>query len=129
MEKKMTETNPEEIHRLFEEYFNSGDLNSLVDLYEDDAAFVPEPGQVLTGKDAIREALQGFLSLNGKMQLKTRYAVRSGEIALLSGEWQLSGGKGQDGQPVEMSGKTAEVARRQADGRWLYVADHPFGAE
>jgi len=25
--------------------------------------------------------------------------------------------------------ETAEVARRQADGSWRYVIDHPFGAE
>ena len=27
---------------------------------------------------------------------------------------------------VELSGITAEVARRQPDGRWLYVIDNPY---
>jgi hypothetical protein len=27
-----------------------------------------------------------------------------------------------------MEGESAEVARRQPDGRWLYVVDHPMGA-
>ena len=125
----MAEHNPEEIHRSFEERFNSGDIDALLELYEDNAAFVPQPGgETLTGKAAIRQALEGFLSLKGKMTLTTRYAVRSGNIALLSGEWLLKA-TGEDGAPIEMGAKTAEIARLQPDGRWLYVADHPFGAE
>ena len=124
----MADGRPEDTHRLFAEHFNAGDLDALVALYEDGAAFVPQPGEVVTGKVAIREALQGFLSTGGKIEIKTRYAVRSGDTALLSGEWRLSG-TGQDGAPLDMGGKTAEVVRRQSDGRWLYAVDHPFGAD
>ena len=124
----MADSRPEDAHRLFAEHFNSGDLDALVALYEDGAAFVPQPGEVVTGKEAIREALQGFLATGGKIEVSTRYAVRSGDTALLSGEWRLTGA-GQDGEPLDMGGKTAEVVRRQPDGRWLYAVDHPFGAD
>lgn len=124
----MSERQPEEIHRLFEEYFNAADLDSLVGLYEENAAFVPQPGQVLTGKESLRQALEGFLAVKGRIELTTQYVVRAGDIALLSCVWSLTG-TGADGQAVQMGGKTAEVARRQADGSWLYVADHPFGAD
>ncbi len=33
---------------------------------------------------------------------------------------------GPDGNPLEMSGTCAEVARRQADGTWKYVLLDPF---
>lgn len=122
----MADTKPEEIHTNFAERFNGGDLEGLVSLYEEDAAFVPEPGQVLVGREAIRESLMGFLSLKGKIDLKTRYAVRAGDIALLSCEWEMRG-TGADGEPVKLNGQTSEVARRQEDGRWLYVVDSPFG--
>jgi len=124
----MADGRPEDTHRLFAEHFNAGDLDALAALYDDEAAFVPQPGSVVTGKGAIREALQGFLSTGGKIVVTTRYAVRSGDMALLSGEWRLSG-TGQDGAPLDMGGKTAEVVRRQSDGRWLYAVDHPFGAD
>lgn len=123
----MAESKLEDMHQIFTNHFNAGNLDALVELYEEEAAFVPQPGQVVTGKNAIREALQGFLSLNGTMTLKMLYAIRSGDLALLSGEWHLTG-SGPEGEPIEMEGKTAEVVRRQHDGRWLYVADHPFGA-
>lgn len=124
----MGEHKPEEMHMLFEKYFNSGDIEALVSLYEEGAALSPQPGQVVTGKEAIRQALSGFLALKGKMRLKTRYVLESGEIALLSGEWQLVG-TDPSGEALEMGSRSAEVARRQSDGSWLYVADHPFGAE
>jgi ketosteroid isomerase-like protein len=127
MERKMTETNPESAHVLFSEYFNSGDFDSLLGMYEDNAAFVAGPDQVVTGKDAIREPLQALLSLKGTMEMTTRYAIRTGDLALLSSEWHLKG-TGPDGAPVELSGKTAEIVRLQPDGSWLFVADHPFGA-
>ena len=53
----------------------------------------------------------------------TRYAVESGDIALLSNEWTLE----LEGNPVA-SAVTAEVARRQDDGTWRYVIDNPFAA-
>jgi ketosteroid isomerase-like protein len=30
-----------------------------------------------------------------------------------------------DGASISMGGTTAEVLRRQPDGRWLYVIDNP----
>ena len=37
--------------------FQRRDVDGLLELYEPEAAFVPQPGQVLTGIAAIREAL------------------------------------------------------------------------
>lgn len=119
---------PEEMHARFEEIFNAGDVEKLLALYEEEAVFVPEPGREVRGKAAIREALKAFLALNGKVDIKTRYAFTKGDIALLSCEWTLNG-KGEDGKPIELKGTTAEVARRQDDGRWLYVLDHPYGGQ
>ena len=119
---------PEDIHKLFTAAFNSGNLEALMALYEPDAQLVPQPGQVITGHEAIRQALQQFLALKGAMQITTRYVIRGDAIALLSGQWHLTG-NGPDGKRVEMSGNSAEVARRQSTGEWLFVIDHPFGAD
>jgi len=37
------------------------------------------------------------------------------------------GGTGPDGRPITVQGTSADVLRKQADGRWLLVIDHPFG--
>jgi uncharacterized protein (TIGR02246 family) len=124
----MAEESLEEAHRRFESALNAGDLDTLVALYEPGAQLIPGPGQLASGHAAIRAALEGFLGLRGKIEVTTRYAIRAGDLALLSAAWRLRG-TGPDGKPLEVQGKTAEIVRRLADGRWLYVVDHPNGAD
>lgn len=114
------------IHRQFEEAFNAADLDALVALYEEDAALVPQPGTVVRGKDQIAGALQQFLDLAGTITLDTRDVVEVGDLAYLTNRWSLTG-TGPDGDPFEMGAVTAEVARRQPDGGWLYVIDNAWG--
>ena len=45
----MPASTPEQIHRLFEDMFNAGDLDGLMELYEPDAALIAQPGSVPTG--------------------------------------------------------------------------------
>ena len=114
---------PQAIHQQFERAFNAGDIEALMALYEPDCALVGEPGSVASGPDQVRAGLEGLLALKGKAKLTTRDVVQVGDLALLSCSWTLDG-TGPDGQPVSIGGKTAEVARRQPDGRWLYVIDN-----
>jgi ketosteroid isomerase-like protein len=58
----MAATTPEQIHRLFEDRFNAGDLDGLMELYEPDAALIAQPGSVAHGSEQARAALQGFLA-------------------------------------------------------------------
>jgi uncharacterized protein (TIGR02246 family) len=124
----MAQGRPEDTHQSFARSFNDADLDSLMALYTPDAALVPQPGQVVTGHAAIREALQQFLALKGRMKIETTYVVEAGDIALLRSQWHLDG-TGPDGKPVAMSAKSNEVVRRQPDGRWLIAIDHPYGGE
>jgi len=52
--------------------------------------------------------------------------AQSGDIAVLTAKWDLSM-TGPDGKPANMTGQSAEVVRKQPDGRWLFVIDLPFG--
>jgi len=122
----MPATSPEQLHRLFEEAFNAGDLDALLALYEPDAALIPEPGVVVYGVDQIGPALKGFLDVGGKMKLDTKEVVIVGDLAYLMNRWSLTA-TNDDGSPLEMGAVTAEVARRQADGSWLYVIDNAVG--
>lgn len=123
-----TDPDPATAHVEWETYFNVGDLNGLLSLYEDDATFVNADGTPQSGKAAIRIALEGFLAGGGDIKLDTRYAMRSGDLALLSNEWRLRG-TGSDGKAIESGGTTAEIVRLHADGHWRYVVDHPWGGQ
>jgi len=114
--------NPEEIHGIFEKAFNAADMEGMLSLYEPQATLVPQPGMSVTGRDQIRAALAQFLGLKGTMKIETAYTSVSGDLALVRGNWQLTGGA------MDMKGSSSEVLRKQSDGRWLYVIDLPFGA-
>ncbi|CAN5688488.1 hypothetical protein BH23CHL2_BH23CHL2_31920 [soil metagenome] len=119
----MTAHEPQALYELFEEAYNAGDIDGLMALYEKDCALVGAPGSVATGPDEVRAGLRGLLGLKGQAQLTTRDVVQAGDLALLSCSWTLDG-TGPDGEPLSIGGITAEVARRQPDGRWLYVIDN-----
>jgi ketosteroid isomerase-like protein len=53
--------------------------------------------------------------------------LQVGDLAYLSNRWSLAGATMPDGSPAELGAVTAEVARRQADGSWLYVIDNAWG--
>ena len=120
----MPARSPEQIQPLFREAFNAGDIDALMALYEPGASIEPEPGQLVEGAEGVREVLKGFLALKGAFTFDTKKVVQTGDLALLHGYWSLAG-TGPDGSPVNLSGNTTEVVRRQPDGSWLYVIDLP----
>ena len=125
----MAARRPEELDRLFAQALNAGDLDALLALYEPNAALAPQPGQVVTGAQSIREALRAFIAMKPTLtMLETKTVMQTGEIALNSAKWHLTG-TGPDGSPVTMDGHSAEVSRRQADGTWRIVIDSPWGLE
>ena len=123
----MPATEPEQMHGLFEQAFNAGDLDALMALYEPDATLIPQPGVVVEGAAAIRDSLQWFLDRQGQITLETKLVLRVGDLAFLANRWSLKGGTMPDGSPAELGAATAEVARRQSDGTWLYVIDNAWG--
>jgi uncharacterized protein (TIGR02246 family) len=123
----MPVTEPEQMHSVFEQAFNAGDLEALMALYEPDAALIPQPGAIAEGTPAIRDSLRWFLDRRGSISLETKLVLRVGDLAYLANRWSLSGGTMPDGSPAELGATTAEVARLQPDGTWLYVIDNAWG--
>ncbi len=113
---------PEDLHRLFAEYGNAGDLDALVGLYEDDAVVVPQPDQVASGRENVRRALGQLLSLGATFTAKATKVFRVGEIALISGTWNATA-TGPDDNTMTFGGRDAVVARRLGDGTWRMVID------
>ena len=118
----MAISEPAAIHQAVEDAFNAKDIDALVALYESDARMVSPDGTVAVGQDAIREAWQGFMAMNVEMKIRTRFAVEMDDVALLRNDWNI------ESPDIQLASSTAEVVRRQPDGSWRYVIDHPFGA-
>jgi ketosteroid isomerase-like protein len=104
---------PGDLSRLFLERANAGDVDGLVALYEPTAALALPTGDVARGVNAIREAYTQLLAERPTFIAgKQRPPLVVGELALTS--TRLLNGSA-----------TAEVARRQPDGTWLWAADQP----
>ena len=121
----MPATEPSRIIGLFASAFNRRSLDELLAFYEPDAVLLVDgSGTRLAGRAAIAEVLRGMLQLPGTMTSRVNFCVVHGDIALLRADWELVG---DDGAAIA-SGSSAEVARRQPDGTWLYILDHAAGA-
>ncbi|MCP2320020.1 Ketosteroid isomerase homolog [Nocardia amikacinitolerans] len=114
---------PAELAPRFERYFNAGDLDGLMSLYEPAALLFPSPGDRRSGTAAIRNALGGMIGSGARIELRTRRVHVVGELALISNDAIVSGVR-PDGEPVISS--STEIARRGRDGSWRYVLDDPY---
>ena len=116
---------PVQVHESFERAFNDRDIDALMELYEPDAVLIPQPGQTAAGHAQIREALNGFLALNGPINMTNLGAVDGPDVSLVVGRWTLEG-TGPDGQPIHLGGLAADVVHKGTDGAWRFAIDNPY---
>jgi ketosteroid isomerase-like protein len=107
---------------------NQGDLETALRMYEPGATLVVKPGVVATGTPALREALAGFVALKPTLTSEAYQIVEAGDIALYCSRWSLRG-TDPAGNPVQMSGRSSDILRRQSDGNWLIALDNPWGTD
>jgi ketosteroid isomerase-like protein len=102
---------PEDLARLFLERARAGDVEGIVALYEPGAALATPTGDVVRGTAALLDFYRALLADPPPFAATVNPAVRHGDLALTSARF--------DG------GATAEIAHRQPDGTWLWLADQP----
>ena len=119
---------PEQVLESIVRGINAGDLESLMPLYESEAAFATEPGTLAHGAPGISEALTGFITMNGELDLEVTRVLEVDDLALVIGVWMFNG-TGPDGEPVRLAAQNADVLRRGADGTWRFVIDNPWGTD
>ncbi len=102
---------PQDLEQLLISRLREGDVDGIVDLYEAGAMLDDGSGSLAIGKKAIRKVFMDFAATGDKFELGAQQdAIICGDLALTS--TRLSDGT-----------VTAEIARRQSDGTWLWVID------
>ena len=102
---------PNDLEKFFVERANAGDFEGLVALYESNATLDSGDGEVVVGHKQIRDFLVRFLADRPKLAPSIQApALCSGDLALTSSR-------------LENGDVTAEIARRQPDGHWLWAVD------
>jgi ketosteroid isomerase-like protein len=100
---------PEDLDRLFLERAQARDVEGVVALYAPDAVFSAPSGDLICGTAALRAFYTSLLADPPEFTGTVNPAVRHGDLALTSTHFP--------------GGATAEIARRQPDGTWLWIAD------
>jgi uncharacterized protein (TIGR02246 family) len=119
---------PEQVLKSIVDGINTGDFDTLMSLYEPEAAFAIKPGTLNRGLPGVREALAGFIAMKGTLDLKVTRVLEASDLALVTTVWSFTG-TGPNGEPVNLAGKSADVLRRQSDGSWRLVIDNPWGTD
>ena len=102
---------PQDLERLLVSRQRAGDVDGMAALYDPRAVLDCGNGRLTLGKEAIRAFYAGVVTAGRKFDFgDQRPAIISGDLALTSTRTP-------DGSV------TAEVARRQGDGTWLWVID------
>lgn len=102
---------PQDLEQLLVSRERAGDIDGMAALYESGAVLDIGDGQRIHGREAIREYFRELVAMGRKFEFGNQRA------ALISGDLALTSTHSPDGSV------TAEVARRQSDGTWLWVID------
>jgi uncharacterized protein (TIGR02246 family) len=116
-------TRAQDAHATLAAAFNTGDVATVLSMYDYNGIIVPEPGKPVSGKTQFEEAVKAILSIKGKMEIKTVYCLQTGNLAVGRSEWSIT-----DGDEVKIKSKGIEVMQQQSDGTWKILIDHAFGA-
>jgi ketosteroid isomerase-like protein len=115
----MPAKSPEEICRIFQQYMAEGDIDSVLSVYDPEAVFLNQSGEVKKGEEGLRQELAPFAAKKASFEFNIRQVIQSGNIALMHTEWKVS-------SLQQMSVYAIEVARRQPDGTWRWLIGDPF---
>jgi hypothetical protein len=102
---------PQDLERLLIDRQWAGDVEGMVALFETDAMIHHGGVEPAIGTAAIRALFEGLVASGRKFQRGAQ------QVPVINGDLALTSTRLPDGTV------TAEVARRQADGTWLWAID------
>lgn len=102
---------PQDLERLLVSRQRIGDVDGMTALYEPHAVLDSGDGQLVIGEEAIRAFYAGLVATGRKFEFGDQ------RVAIISGGLALTSTRSPNGSV------TAEVARLQSDGTWLWVID------
>jgi uncharacterized protein (TIGR02246 family) len=109
-----------------DEAFNRGDLEGLLELYEDDAVMVYRPGAILRGKAELRDSFRTLLSLKTTARQEKFLVLEAGDLAMVTSRWTIKGIT-PDGKVIARGGCGSTTLRRQAGGGWRVAIANSWG--
>jgi uncharacterized protein (TIGR02246 family) len=112
-----------ELHSIWIDSVNAGDLVGLLRLMADDVVFL-NPGQAPVGRDGFSP---GFSAAHQQARINCISELEDvaivGEVAYTLSRDSLSVNPRAGGEAMQLAGHRITVYRKQPDGRWLLARD------
>ena len=102
---------PQDLERLLVAHQRAGDIEGMVALFEPDAVIETDDGRIVRGHAEMR-AFYREIDAAGRT-----FVMGQQQDALINGDLAMTSTRSTSGSV------TAEVARRQPDGTWLWIID------
>jgi uncharacterized protein (TIGR02246 family) len=115
----MAARTPAEICALFQRAMADGDLDAVLSVYDAEAVFVRESGEVTRTRDQLRQELAPLVATRPRFAYVVQLVAEAGDTALMHTDWAVT-------EPQPLQSRAIEVARRQADGTWRWLIGDPF---
>jgi uncharacterized protein (TIGR02246 family) len=119
-----------ELIRDLDRAITSKDIDAIRRIYDGNAVFVAQPGQIANGREEIAAYYSALFGMNIPMSITTT-AINSLEadgLALLTTRWTLEGTT-PTGEKASVERTANMILRKQAGGEWKVCIDNPYGPE
>jgi uncharacterized protein (TIGR02246 family) len=112
-----------EVHSIWIDAVNAGDLARLLTMMADDVVFL-NPGQAPFGRDGFSAAFSGaHQQMRIRCISELEEVVVVGEVAYTRSRDALSVTQRAGGEATQLAGHRITIYRKQPDGRWLLARD------
>lgn len=102
--------------------FAKGDIDAVMSTYAPEAVVVGEPGSPVAGEAALRTMFASYVEAGVSFTYGAHEVVIAGDTALHLMKWTAPQPDGEQASALSVA-----VLRRQPEGAWKMVIDHPFG--
>ncbi len=100
----------------------TGDSELILSLYADEPILMPQDQPIVVGKDAIRPLYQAVLKdYSFKSQGSVEEIEVSGDLGYFRTSYTFSAIPKAGGEPLDVTGKTIFIVKRQRDGAWKII--------
>jgi uncharacterized protein (TIGR02246 family) len=127
LESQARPASPEQVPAAFDAAFNTGDIDTLIGLFTDDATMRMADGKsVVSGRSELRERLSELLIMSPQIRNQVKRSIVNGDVALVLLDWTLTVTL-PNGQPAGTRGTATQVMARGNDGVWRLRISNPLG--
>lgn len=111
----------------FRDCIKQGDVAGALSCFHPEAVYIDRDGKEIRGLAGIKQAMQGLCALKFTIKGAVPHVTLVNDLAMWMDLWEMHGIT-PDGHPIQMTGHTACIMKKDDTGNWLWMLDNPFGS-